>query len=139
MMEANVSPDKRLKFQIAISLANLQQDVQLSIARHIVDHDFRLKRALSYVRSKGDGLRVSNKGRRMPSDNYAILRRFLHNLGEEAEALLDMSHATFEEMFRHRPVDELLNVVKVLDERREQLEELSQVIARVAKTRKGGR
>jgi ParB/RepB/Spo0J family partition protein len=139
MMEADVPKEQRLKFQIGISLANLRQEIQLPIAKHVISHGFRLKRALSYIRSKSEGMRVSNKGsrQRKPVDNYKILSRFLHNLGEEAEALLDMSHATFEDMFRYRPVKELLTVVEVLKQRREQLETLSQVVARVAGVKNG--
>jgi ParB/RepB/Spo0J family partition protein len=116
MMEPGVEEKQRLPFQVAIALANLEQESQLTIARHIVGEGLRLKPALAHIRAEvSDDIRIKKNGRRgRPHRDYDVLRTFLKSLGEGAEGLLNMSHKTFEEMFRHRPVRELQNVIEVL-------------------------
>jgi len=135
MMEAAVPEKQRLPFQVAIALANLEQESQITIARHIVGEKLRLKPALAHIRAEvSDDIRIRKNGRRgiRPHQNYDVLRTFLTNLGEGAEGLLNMSHKTFEEMFSHRPPRELQNVIEVLKKRRGQLEELEKALRRVS-------
>lgn len=141
MMEPPVPEKQRLPFQVAIALANLEQDSQLTIARHIVGEGLKLKPALAHIRGEvSDDMRIRKNGRRIrPHQNYDVLRGFLKNLGEGAAGVLNMSHKTFEEMFRYRPLLELQNVIEVLKKRQGQLKDLEHALRRVSASKEGQR
>jgi len=137
MMEPSVPEDLRLKFQVAYALSNFPHEIQLDLARKIIRRGLTFKQSLAFIRSQtSDAMKVSKKGRRRPSQKFEVLSRFLASLGEQAEALLGMSHATFVEMFEHRPAKDLEKLIGVLERRMEQLESLKEVLTRVAKARK---
>ena len=119
------------------SMRSLERaEIQLELAEQIISQRMKLKKSLAFVRSKvHNDMRVVKKGSRTrkPSDNYAILRRFLDSLGEAAEGLLDMPQTAFVEMFRHRSPGEIEKVLALLEDREEQLEMLRQVLERVAR------
>jgi ParB/RepB/Spo0J family partition protein len=134
MMEPTVPEPQRLAFQVAIALTNLRPEAQLAIASRIVEQGMRHKKALAYVRAEvSEDMRIKKSGRRRrPHAHYDVLRRFLDNLGEGAEGLLGMSHAHFEEMFRHRSVQDLHTIIGILRKRQDQLEELEEVLRRIS-------
>jgi ParB family chromosome partitioning protein len=136
MMSPEIPDGQRLPFQVAIAIANLQPEAQREIAGRVIAEGMKPKRALAYVRARvTNDMRVVRKGSlghpRRPSDDFEILSRFLASLGESAEALLDMSHAKFEAMFRHRPPEELREVIAVFEERLSQLRDLRSALQRV--------
>ena len=137
MMEASVPESLRLKFQIAYALSNFPAEVQISLAQDVVRKKLPFKHSLAYIRSKtSDDKKFSKKGRRRPSQKFDVIVRFLTSLGNQSEALLCMSHATFLDMFEHRSPKDVGVLIKVLGRRIGQLEELQQVLINVSKAGK---
>ncbi|MFH0712691.1 MAG: ParB/RepB/Spo0J family partition protein [Candidatus Jorgensenbacteria bacterium] len=96
--------EKRLVFSVAIFLSSLSPELQLKIARHIVEKGMRLNQARVYARRVAEEAGESaGKGRvRKPSDDYRNLSSFLRRLGESTDAILDMPAGNFDRMFENR-------------------------------------
>ena len=134
MMEGSVPEKFRLKFAHATALSNLPQDVQLSLAQKIVHEGVSYKKGLSLIRSEtNDSMRIRRQGPgRRPSDDFDILKRFLKNLGQGSEGLLDMPFKTFERMFCNRSPEELHSMIAVINRRIGQLKNISDILERVS-------
>ncbi len=74
LMDPSRPDAKRLKFQVAIALANLPPARQCSLAAGIVGRELKLKQALGFVRTQvGSGEMLRKRGRRRGP--YALGRR----------------------------------------------------------------
>ena len=122
-----LEPPQKLPTQVAITLANLQPEIQISLAEDIVKNGMRLRTALAHVRNHAtDDQRVTRRGRsrRRPSEDFQILHRFLTNLGESAQVLIDMGDERVNAMFQNRPPKDRQIVAGVLVKRIGQLQRL---------------
>lgn len=94
----------RLTFSVAIFLSGLSPELQLKIARHVIEKSLNLNQARTYARRVAEEAGESaGRGRgRMPSDDYRSLRAFISRLGESTDTILDMPSGAFDRMFENR-------------------------------------
>ncbi|MFP5276958.1 MAG: ParB/RepB/Spo0J family partition protein [Acidobacteriota bacterium] len=126
-----LEPPQKLTTQVALTLANLQPEMQISLADDIVKNGMRVRTALAHVRNNvTEDARVRRIGRRRrrPSEDFEILSRFLANLGESAQVLIEMGDERIEAMFRNRQPKDRQIVAGVLQKRIGQLQRLERII-----------
>ncbi len=126
-----LEPPQKLPTQVAITLANLQPALQMQLADDVVKGRMRLRTALAHVRNHAtDDQRVERRGRhrRKPSDDFQILSRFLTNLGESAQVLIDMGDDRVNAMFQNRAPKDRQIVAGVLQKRIGQLQRLEGIL-----------
>lgn len=123
-------PNARLTTQVGVSLANLQPDVQLRLAREIASRGLKHKSAMSFVRaSVTKGQCVTKYGRsRRPSDDFDILRRFLDSLGPQAQAIMALGNERLQAMFTHRSPQVRVTVRAIIQKRITQLRDLEALL-----------
>lgn len=126
-------PEPKLTTLVAVSLANLQPEVQVRLAREIAKQGLKHRSALSHIRSSvTDDARVVRRGRkRRPSDDFRLLTRLLGSIGPQAQAVLDLGDARLAELFVHREPKVVDSVRAVLVKRIEQLRSLERSLGRV--------
>lgn len=118
-------PNARLTTQVGVSLSNLQPEVQVRLAREIAARGLKHKASLSFLRaSVTDGHRVHKQGRRRPSDDFALLKRFLESLGPQAQAIMVLGEERLQSMFTHRDPQVKVTVRAIIQKRVAQLQQL---------------
>lgn len=114
--------EKKINFQICSALSSVTSEKQVEFARHIVQRGLTYKRALHYIRMNRQG---HESGRvRKPGDDLSHLKRFLKNLSENSELILDMPFKQFSAMFEKRSEEELSGIISLIAEQAESLNEL---------------
>lgn len=122
-------PNAVITMLVGVSLANLTPKLQLRLAREIADKKLRHGAALSLVRtSVTNDDRISKKGKRNPSDDFAILKSFLDALGAKAQAIMALGNERVNAMFINRGANDKELIRKVLQKRIAQLKELDEVL-----------
>lgn len=127
---------QRIPTAVAISLANLRPELQVSLASEILNRGLRPKSALSLVRnSVTQKDRVVSRGKRgrRPSDDFLILKRFVVSLGEQAEVILSTPKDRLSAIFAHRKRSDLETIRKVLQKRIEQLQKLDRALEEISR------
>lgn len=123
---------KELFFQVGIALSNLKPEYQISFASHIVKSGLGLRRALHYIRDNCDHETLSANGRkRRPSRDYNRFQRFLENLEQETDIILDMKFSAFEAMLTQRSYEDLQEVVELLEDSIDNLKGLAENVKKV--------
>lgn len=117
-------PNPSLNMLAAVSLANLQPEVQKRLAKELVQAGLRHRAALRHIRANVDNKdRVSMVGRaRKPSDDFEIVQRLLIQLGPDTEAVLEMDHERIKAMFAKKTPAQLAGIYDLLGRRSRQFE-----------------
>ena len=122
-------PPQKLPTPAAISLASLSHDMQLELANEIVQKGLKNKASLAYIKNRIiDQPQHLGQKRARPYEDHKTLTRFLASLGGQMEALLLISHDRHVAMFKNRPARDLDIVVKIIAQRRTQLQKLEDAL-----------
>ncbi|MFA5023724.1 MAG: ParB/RepB/Spo0J family partition protein [Patescibacteria group bacterium] len=108
--------EKRLPFQVCVSLSSLKPEYQISFSTHIIKHELDFKKALNYIRTHCDQEKLAPGGRkRKPSDDYAALQRFLDYLETKLEEIMDLKSHKIEEIFKGRSNQQFRQIFTQID------------------------
>lgn len=123
-------PNARLTTLVGCSLANLQPETQIRLAKQIAGRGLKHKAALAFVRNAvTNNERVHKQGRtRKPSDDFDILRRFLDTLGPQAQIIMGIGKDRFNVIFANRDPNSRKNVRAMIEKRITQLRQLEEML-----------
>lgn len=120
-----LEPPQKITTQAAISLASLHLDIQVQLAEEIAARKLNSRASLmlikNHVISKPEDM--GNK-RARPYEDFKVLSRFLEQLGNGTQLILEISPERRERMFKDRPAKDLEVVLKLVNQRVRQLQKL---------------
>ncbi|MFH0806540.1 MAG: ParB/RepB/Spo0J family partition protein [Candidatus Brennerbacteria bacterium] len=128
--------EKEIPFQVGVALTNRTPEFQIKMARKILDRGFDHKRALAFIRAhEVESSFVPGGRRRTSNDDYRLLNRFLRQLQQNAENVLGMKYEKFEGMFRNRPLNELMETIRSIGDRVDELKQLQETLIEIRNER----
>ncbi len=134
MVEPTTAEDQRLGFVIAHELSSLaDKDLQLKIARRVSKEGLALKQARRLVRKMAKTAGVQIGKRSKPSDVRRTFERFLEQLSDGTEAVLELPKKPFQEMIQKTDPSVRKVLLTRINEGIERLSELKEVLERAAK------
>lgn len=115
-------PAPSLSLVGASSLAGLRAEVQVRIAKELVQAGLKHRAALRHIRASVEGVdRATNLGRpRKPSDDFELVQRLLIQLGPDTDAVLGMEEDRLKAMFGKKSAAQLAGIYGLLAKRRSQ-------------------
>jgi ParB/RepB/Spo0J family partition protein len=124
------SEEHRINFSIALEIAGVPAQHQLTVARHIVEQKLNLPQARNYIRRLlGDfGLLSTHRRRKVP-DNYRLFNAFLTNASVRAEDLLNATDGgSLAKIFADKPWIEAERTIRSLESLIDKLEKIKAAI-----------
>jgi ParB/RepB/Spo0J family partition protein len=114
MMDPALPKGRRLDFSIAHFITSLRPDLQLRIAREVIDKKLKIKDARHVARmvAEAEGVQAGTaKQGRKPSDDYRVTERVLEGFNRELDRALQLSDIAYEMMFRGRSETDRLQMI----------------------------
>jgi ParB-like chromosome segregation protein Spo0J len=127
MMGPETPQEERLSHSVGIFVSQLHPDLQLNIAKKVVEQKMNINQARVYARQAADdvGAQAGTAKRRGPSSDYNLLLSFM---GRIDEGLKSLNTPTIMDQIRKRKPEDLAIAAKQLEEQARDLQRLSRAI-----------
>jgi ParB family chromosome partitioning protein len=114
MMSPEIPEDKRLLPGSALTLLDLPHDMQVEVAKHIVENNLQLKHARAEVHRRADKAGINRKTRDA-ADDYKNLKAFVARILRDGEFYTDTSKSQINRLFERRKSGDRQEMRDLLD------------------------